>query len=72
MQRLPGYVWNTWHLPELWDIDSDADLSEPAAYPDWFTSTLRAVQQNAPDVSVHAEVFSPFTHLRNSSDTSRR
>ena len=61
--RLPGYVWNTWHIPELWDIDPQADLSDPTAYPVWFTSTLSKVQQLAPDVSVHAEVFSPFTHL---------
>jgi len=63
VQRLPGYVWNTWHAPELWDIEPDADLSDPAAYPAWFTAALEAVQQQAPDVSVHAEVFSPFTHL---------
>jgi Uroporphyrinogen decarboxylase (URO-D) len=61
--RLAGYVWNTWHAPELWGIDPQADLSAPAAYPPWFTSTLKAVQRLAPDVSIHAEVFSPFTHL---------
>lgn len=61
--RLPGYIWNTWHAPELWDIDPQADLSDPQAYPEWFTNTLKAVQKLAPDVSVHAEVFSPFTHL---------
>ena len=61
--RLAGYVWNTWHMPELWDIDLHADLSDPAAYPVWFTSALEKVQQLAPDVSVHAEVFSPFTHF---------
>jgi hypothetical protein len=61
--RLPGYIWNTWHMPELWGIDPEADLSHPAAYPDWFTRTLATVQQQAPDVSVHVEVFSPFTHL---------
>jgi len=62
-QRIAGYVWNTWHMPELWGIDGEADLSEPAAYPDWFTVALTAVQRLAPDVSIHAEVFSPFTHL---------
>jgi hypothetical protein len=62
-QRLPGYVWNTWHMPELWDIAPAADLSHPAAYPTWFTAALEAVQRNASDVSVHVEVFSPFTHL---------
>jgi uroporphyrinogen-III decarboxylase len=63
VQRLPGYVWNTWHAPELWDIDREADLSDPAAYPRWFAGTLEAVQRLAPEVSVHVEVFSPFTHL---------
>ena len=61
--RLAGYIWNTWHIPQLWDIDSHADLSDPAAYPAWFTSALEKVQQLAPDVSVHVEVFSPFTHF---------
>ena len=61
--RLPGYVWNTWHAPELWDINPQADLTDPAAYPAWFTKALEKVQHLAPDVSVHAEVFSPFTHL---------
>jgi uroporphyrinogen-III decarboxylase len=61
--RLSGYVWNTWHAPELWDINLQADLSDPAAYPAWFTKALEKVQHLAPDVSVHAEVFSPFTHL---------
>jgi hypothetical protein len=58
-----GYVWNTWHMPELWGIEPNADLSDPAAYPGWFTGTLERVQQLAPEVSVHVEVFSPFTHL---------
>jgi len=61
--RMPGYVWNTWHAPELWDIDPGADLSDAQVYPLWFTTALENVQQLAPDVSVHAEVFSPFTHL---------
>ncbi len=61
--RRPGYVWNTCHAPELWGIDPQADLSDAGAYPEWFASTLRKVQQLAPDVSVHVEVFSPFTHL---------
>jgi len=61
--RLSGYVWNTWHAPQLWGIEPQADLCDPAVYPAWFTSTLKAVQRFAPDVSIHAEVFSPFTHL---------
>lgn len=61
--RISGYVWNTWHAPDLWDIPADADLTDPSAYPDWFTRGLRKARQDAPDVSIHAEVFSPFTHL---------
>jgi hypothetical protein len=61
--RLPGYVWNTWHMPELWGIDPRADLSDPGAYPAWFTRALATAQRQVPDVSVHVEVFSPFTHL---------
>ena len=61
--RLTGCVWNTWHIPELWDIDPQADLSEPAAYPAWFTNALEKTRQLAPDVSIHVEVLSPFTHL---------
>ena len=61
--RLSGYVWNTWHMPGLWGIDPKADLSDSTAYPKWFTGTLTKVRELAPDVSIHAEVFSPFTHL---------
>jgi len=61
--RIAGYVWNTWHIPELWQIDHDADLADPKVYPSWFTDPLRRVQQHATDKSIHVEVFSPFTHL---------
>jgi uroporphyrinogen decarboxylase len=61
--RINGYLWNIWHVPELWDIDPQADLADPAVYPNWFTSGVRKVQQFAPDASVHCEIFSPFTHL---------
>jgi uroporphyrinogen-III decarboxylase len=61
--RLSGYVWNTWHSPELWGIDRRADLSDTRAYPPWFTDTVKKVGQLAGDVSVHVEVFSPFTHI---------
>jgi uroporphyrinogen-III decarboxylase len=61
--RIPGYVWNTWHAPTLWDIAPDADLAHVDAYPDWFTAPLRAARQANADLSVHQEVFSPFTHL---------
>jgi hypothetical protein len=33
------------------------------SFPPWQDATVRAVRERAPDVSVHAEVFSPFTQL---------
>jgi uroporphyrinogen-III decarboxylase len=61
--RSPGYLWNTTHAHTLWDVPPDADLTDPAAYPPWFTRALRTARTRCPDASVHAEVFSPFTHL---------
>lgn len=60
--RTVGYVWNTWHAVDLWDVPADADLTDPAVYPDWFNAAC-AAREACPDVSVHVEVFSPFTHL---------
>jgi uroporphyrinogen-III decarboxylase len=51
------------HAHTLWDVPSDADLTDPSAYPDWFPLALRTARALCPDASVHAEVFSPFTHL---------
>lgn len=61
--RTPGFVWNTWHAPSLWDIPTDADLTAVAGYPGWMSRGLEAARAACPDVSVHMEVFSPFTHL---------
>lgn len=61
--RIPGYVWNTWHAPTLFDIPAEADLADPAAYPDWLTRGLRLARAACPEVSVHMEVFSPLTHF---------
>jgi hypothetical protein len=61
--RTPGGVWNTWHAPGLWDIAPDTDLTDSRSYPDWFTRGLRLARAASPYVSVHQEVFSPFTHF---------
>jgi len=63
LYRSAGYLWNTWHAPVLFDVPDDADLTDPATYPNWFTRPVRIARDACPDVSVHAEVFSPFTHL---------
>ena len=61
--RTPAYVSATWETPELWDIAPDADLADPATYPEWYTRGLRRSREKAPDISIHQEVFSPFTHM---------
>ena len=61
-------------LPRLEDLDPDRLFYlEPhglfglawewAAFPPWHWDTLRRVREKAPDVSVHGEVFSPFSQL---------
>ena len=59
----PGYIWSTYHMPDLWGFDPGADLTDPSSYPASFTNALKAVKKHAGDISIHAEVFSPFTHL---------
>jgi hypothetical protein len=48
-------------FPTRWGID--ADRAEPGAafFPPWHWDTIRAVRRRVPDVSVHGEVFSPFS-----------
>jgi uroporphyrinogen-III decarboxylase len=59
----PGYIWSTYHMPDLWGFTPGADLTEPASYPASFTNALKAVKKHAGEISIHTEVFSPFTHL---------
>ncbi|CAG0944135.1 uroporphyrinogen decarboxylase [Anaerolineae bacterium] len=55
---LPGYVWNTYHIPRV--IETRGVLRE---IPDYFFRTLDLVKRAVGDtVSIHGEVFSPFTH----------
>ena len=59
----PGYIWSTYHMPDLWGFKPDADLTDPSAYPASFTNALKSVKKHAGEISIHTEVFSPFTHL---------
>jgi uroporphyrinogen-III decarboxylase len=59
----PGYIWSTHHMPWLWGFDPDADLTDPDSYPPSFLNALKAVKKHAGEISIHAEVFSPFTHF---------
>jgi uroporphyrinogen-III decarboxylase len=56
-----GYVWNTYHIQEL---PGKIDRGPLNKLPDYFLDTLKLVKARAgPNVSIHAEVFSPLTHF---------
>ena len=60
IDQYPGYVWNTYHVPYLDQKQDSGPLNE---VPDYFFDTIEAVRAQVGDtVSVHGEVFSPFTH----------
>ena len=60
LNRLKGYIWNTYHIP--W-IDGQETPGPLAEIPDYFFDTLNAVKAKVGDeVSLHGEVFSPLTH----------
>jgi hypothetical protein len=57
---LPGYIWNTYHIPWLAEKTQPGPLQD---IPDYFYRTIDLVREKAgPEVSIHGEVFSPFTH----------
>lgn len=56
-----GYLWNTYHIQS---IPGKAGRGPLAEVPDYFLKLLDLVKAKAgPEVSIHAEVFSPFTHF---------
>ncbi len=60
IDSLQSYVWNTYHVPWLDGKTTPGPLS---AVPAYFLRTIDAVKARVGDeVSVHGEVFSPFTH----------
>jgi uroporphyrinogen decarboxylase len=60
IDQYPGYIWNTYHIPYL---DTKQDAGPLSEVPDYFLDTIDAVRAKVGDtVSVHGEVFSPFTH----------
>lgn len=57
---IKGYIWNTYHVPQIDDKPTPGPLN---SVPEYFFRTIDRVRELAgPDVSVHGEVFSPFTH----------
>jgi hypothetical protein len=61
VDALTGYIWNTYHVPRLPGRERPWLLDE---VPEYFHRTFDLVKAAVGDeVSVHEEVFSPFTHL---------
>lgn len=61
LDTLTGYTWNIYHVPWLSDKTRPGPLTE---IPDYFYRTIDLVRAAVGDtVSVHGEVFSPFTHF---------
>jgi len=55
-----GYTWNIYHTPYLAEKSEPGPLCET---PDYFFRTIDLVKAQVGDaVSIHGEVFSPFTH----------
>ena len=60
LDELAGYTWNIYYVPYLTGKRVPGPLSE---IPDYFFRTIDlAKAQVGDEVSVHGEVFSPFTH----------
>jgi hypothetical protein len=58
---LAGYVWNTYHVP--WITDKP-DRGPMTVVPDYFFRPFDLVKEMVgEEISVHGEVFSPFTHF---------
>lgn len=61
IDELTGYVWNTYHVPRLAEKSKKGPLTE---IPDYFFRTIDLVKTMVGDeVSLHGEVFSPFTQF---------
>lgn len=54
--------------PTCWGTTSDPAVPGPGFFPPWQWRTLELVRSAAPGVSVHGEVFSPFSQLMELAD----
>lgn len=61
LDELVYYIWNTYHVPWLAEKTQKGPLSD---VPPYFFRTIDLVKGMVGDeVSIHGEVFSPFTHF---------
>ena len=63
LDRLPMYTWNVYHTPYLTGKPRPGPFSSPGDIPEYFCRAIDLVKAAVGEtVSVHGEVFSPFTH----------
>ncbi len=61
INKIKGYFWNIYHMPYIPDVTGDF---LPGETPDYFFRTIDIVKSRVGnEVSVHGEVYSPFTHF---------
>jgi uroporphyrinogen-III decarboxylase len=61
LDDITGYVWGVYHIPKLF---GKTQLGPLAEIPPYFFRTIDIVKESVgTEVSVHGEVFSPFTHF---------
>ncbi|RKX92934.1 MAG: hypothetical protein DRP59_04260 [Spirochaetes bacterium] len=61
INKYKGYFWNIYHMPNIPELTG---TFLPGEIPDYFFRTLDLVKAEVwGDVSVHGEIYSPFTHF---------
>jgi hypothetical protein len=61
IDQCQGYTWNVYHIP--W-VDGKSRPGLLLEAPDYFLRTIQLVKaETGGEVSIHGEVFSPFTHF---------
>lgn len=60
LDQFIGYIWNIYHIPWIEEKDDPGLLKD---IPPYFYNTIDAVKSKVGNsISIHGEVFSPFTH----------
>lgn len=61
INNIKGYFWNIYHMPYIPEFSGDF---LPGEIPDYFFNTINIIKERVGiEVSVHGEVYSPFTHF---------
>ncbi|MDA3939750.1 MAG: hypothetical protein PF693_10620 [Spirochaetia bacterium] len=61
INKISGYFWNIYHMPYIPELVADF---LPGEIPDYFFKAIDIVKKKVgKDVSIHGEIYSPFTHF---------